>query len=111
MLENTVPINIVVTFRQTEPTDALKQYAIEKLTTILRKYVHAQTDVKVILNVQKRDQTAEVLVHSKGYDASGTATTEDLYSSIDKVADTITAQLRRQKERAVERHRSQDVHS
>jgi len=105
------PINITVTFRQTEPTEALKTYVTDKLTQVLQKYVRYQTEVKVVLSVQKRDHSAEVMVHTKGYDASGRATTVDLYSAIDKVVDTISTQLRRQKERKVDRHKHQDVHS
>ena len=100
------PINISVTFRQTEPTEALKSYAVEKLTSALKKYVRYETEVKVVLSVQKREHNAEVLVHSKGYDASGSATTIDLYSAIDKVVDTIGEQLRRQKERTVDHHKA-----
>ena len=111
MSQQDTPINIAVTFRQTEPTEALKSYASDKLTQVLAKYVRYETEVKVVLSVQKRDHTAEVLVHSKGYDVSGSATTMDLYSAIDKVVDTISTQLRRQKERSIDRHKHQDIHS
>jgi len=107
--ENT-PINISVTFRHTEPTEALKSYITEKLTHILQKYMRYQTEVKVVLSVEKRDHNAEVILHSKGYDISGSATTTDLYSAIDKVVDNINAQLRRQKERTVDRYRHQAAH-
>lgn len=100
-MPNTDDLNISVTFRHTEPTAALKSYAIEKLTHIIRKYVSNHADVQVILSVEKRDHSAEVNIHSKGYDASGKASTGDLYSAIDKVVDTVEAQLRKQKDRYV----------
>lgn len=109
MSNENVPIKISVTFRQTEPTEALKTYATEKLTLVLKKYVRHETDVKVVLSVQKRDHIAEVLVHSKGYDASGSATTVDLYAAIDKVVDTISEQLRRQKDKTVHRHKARSA--
>ncbi len=100
-----VPINIAVTFRQTDSSESLKKYATEKLTSVLKKYVRYETEVKVVLSVQKRDHLAEVLVHSKGFDASGSATTDDLYSAIDKVIDTVSEQLRRQKDKSVKHHK------
>jgi putative sigma-54 modulation protein len=95
-------INLSVTFRHTDSTDALKQYASDKLIPCIRKYVKAQTDVHVILSVKKRDHLAEVNLHSKGYDISAKATTEDLYSAIDKVMHTLDVQLRKQKERTID---------
>lgn len=38
-------------------------------------------------------------VLSKDYDLSGKAVTTDLYSAIDKVVDTLEAQVRKQKDR------------
>ena len=109
MPHSNVPINISVTFRQTDSTNSLKSYATDKLTQVLKKYVRYETEVKVVLSVQKRDHTAEVLVHSKGYDVSGSATTVDLYSAIDKVVDTISEQLRRQKDKSVDKHKARSA--
>lgn len=92
-------INVSVTFRNTEPTEALKQYATDKLKHCIHKYVSQEAEVHVILLVEKRDHTAEVRVLSKNYDADAKATTSDLYSAIDKVVDTIHTLLRKQKER------------
>jgi len=95
-------INVSVTFRHTEPTDALKSYVEEKLNHYLHKYIHHPTDVHVILSVEKRDHMAEAILHSKNYDLRAKATTEDLYSAIDKLVDNISAQLRKQKEKKTE---------
>ncbi len=94
-------LNISVTFRHTESTPALKSYAQEKVTHCLKKYVSGGAEVQVILSVEKRDHTAEVNVHSKVYNLSGKASTSDLYAAIDKVIDTLDAQLRKQKDRLV----------
>ena len=94
-------VNIAVTFRHTESTPALKSYAIEKLQSRLQKYIHSPGDVHVVLAVEKLDHIAEVQVHAKGYEASARAVTQDLYSAIDKVVDTIESQLRKKKDRSV----------
>ena len=97
MPNNDASINVSVTFRHTESTPALKQYAEEKITNALRKFASAQTDVHVILEVQKRDHLAEVVVRSKKYDVTAKGCTGDLYSAIDKVVDNLEVQLRKQK--------------
>ena len=99
MAKREVEINVSVTFRHTESTPALKTYAIEKLTNTIQKYVHADTEVHVILSVEKRDHLAEANIRSKGHDLTAKATTEDLYSAIDKMSDNVCTQLRKQKEK------------
>jgi putative sigma-54 modulation protein len=105
MQENETPYNISVTFRHTDSTDALKSYATDKVAQSLKKYVHQPADVRVILSVEKRDHTAEVIINSKGYDFTSSATQEDLYAAIDKMIDAMSKQLRRQKEKNVDRHK------
>ena len=99
MTQRDVPINVSVTFRHTESTPALKTYATEKITSCLTKYLTHASEVHIILIVEKRDHIAEVIVTSKGHDLSAKAATGDLYSSIDKVVDSIQAQLRKQKDK------------
>ena len=94
-------INVSVTFRHTDSTEALKSYATEKIVNCLEKYIISATDVHVILSVEKRDHIAEARISSKRFDITAKATTEDLYSAIDKVVDNVTVQLRKQKERRV----------
>jgi putative sigma-54 modulation protein len=99
MTANTSDMNIAVTFRHTESTPALKNYAIEKVSHCLQKYGTSYVDVQIVLSIEKRDHMAEVKVLAKDFDVSGKAVTEDLYSAIDKVVDTIETQIRKQKER------------
>ena len=93
---------VTVTFRHTEPTEALKAYAVEKLSRVLEKYhVDAAAEIEVILSVEKRDHQVEVNSRSMGFDVHVKAVTEDLYSAIDKVVDTLESQLRKQKDKLV----------
>ena len=101
-MTTTPEINVSVTFRHTESTPALKTYATEKLVHTLGKYIRNAAEAHVILSVEKRDHTAEVVVHSKPFEVTSKATTEDLYSAIDKVVDTLVVQLRKQKERHID---------
>jgi len=95
-------INIAVTFRHTEPTEALRKHAEEKLTHALEKYLHHPSDVHVILSVEKRDHTAEIVLNSKNHDLSCKATTTDLYAAIDRLVEIVNTQLRKQKEKMTE---------
>ncbi len=97
----TPDINIDVTFRHTESTEALKSYAEEKLLNCVQKFITSNADVHIVLLVEKRDHIAEVNISSKDYDLQGKAVTEDLYSAIDKVADNISKQLRRKKDKII----------
>jgi putative sigma-54 modulation protein len=74
-------------------------YATEKITHCLEKYISREASAHVVLSVEKRDHIAEVQVHSKGHDVAGKAVTGDLYSAIDKLVETIEAQLRKQKDK------------
>lgn len=103
MPRTNAPMNISVTFRHTEPTEALKKYVTEKLGQCLSRYISHHTDVQAVLSVSKRDHIVDVRLHSKGYEASAKAVTTDLYSAIDKVIDSLNAQLRKQKGRVTDR--------
>lgn len=93
---------VKVTFRHTEPTEALKAYAIEKLARVLEKYhVDISAEIEVILSVEKRDHQVEVNSRSMGFDVHVKAITEDLYSAIDKVVDTLESQMRKKKDKLV----------
>ena len=91
-------INISVTFRHTDSSEAIKTHAEDKLTHCLEKYISGDADVHVVLNVEKRDHIAEVTVRSKQYDLAAKATTEDLYSAIDEVVHHVNTQMRKKKE-------------
>ena len=106
-ISNEHNINVSVTFRHTEPTVALKNYANEKITHVAKKFISAATDVHVILIVEKRDHIAEVNFHSGRFDLTARAVEPDLYAAIDRVCDSLEAQLRKQKEKLSD-HKTHD---
>ena len=99
-------LTVSVTFRHTESTAAIKNYAIEKVTQRVSKYVHGTATANIILSVEKLDQLAEVHLVSKGLDVVAKSSNTDLYASIDKLVDTLEAQLRKIKEKTLS-HRTQ----
>jgi putative sigma-54 modulation protein len=92
-------VKVAVTFRHTEPTDALKQYAEDKMHR-LGKYFSQSLEARVVLSVESKErQTAEVELHAHGAMLHGKEQTEDLYSAIDLVTDNLKRQLRKQKDK------------
>jgi putative sigma-54 modulation protein len=92
-------VKVAVTFRHTEPTDALKHYAEEKMHR-LGKYFSQSLEARVVLSVESKErQTAEVELHAHGAMLHGKEQTEDLYSAIDLVTDNLKRQLRKQKDK------------
>lgn len=97
-------VNINYTFRNTESTEPLKEYAQEKITNCLKKYVHQDVDVQVKLEVEKHRQIAEVTFNCFGTNFTNSEESESMYKSIDSVIDTVSTRLRRQKDKATSRH-------
>ena len=90
-------VEVSVTFRHTEPTDALKHYAEDKLHKI-GKYFDRPLEAHVVLAVESRErQVAEVTVQARGMTIHGREETEDLYSAIDLLMDKVEQQIRKYK--------------
>lgn len=99
-------VKVSVTFRHTEPTDALKLYAEEKLHRI-GKLFSQPLDAHIVLAVDSKErQSAEVELHTHGTTIHGKEETEDLYSAIDLVIDNVKRQVQKHKDKAkLERRR------
>ncbi len=91
-------MQINVTFRHVDPSDALKQYAEDKISRI-KKYIDEPIEAHVVLKVEKFRHTAEVTINANGLIINGTEQTEDMYSAIDMLADTIEGQVIKNKEK------------
>ena len=96
-------MQVSVTFKHLEPTDAIRSYAEEKVAKT-KKYLDNPVDAKVVLSVEKFRHIAEINLMVNGIAISATEATEDMYSSIDNVMDKIERQLRRHKER-IKKHK------
>jgi putative sigma-54 modulation protein len=101
-------IKVSVTFRHTQPTEALKLYVEQKIHRIGKYFSHA-LDAHVILAVDSKEcQVAEVELHMHGTLIHGKEQHQDLYSAIDLVIDKIQRQIKKRKEKTkLARRRSQ----
>lgn len=92
-------MQFAVTFRHMDGTESLKQYARDRLEKI-RKYFPDPIACNVVMSSERFHHRVDVNVQlHNGFKVAGTETTEDMYSSIDLVADKIERQVRRYKDR------------
>ena len=93
-------MQLSVTFRHMDSTDALREYAREKVERI-RKYFPDPIKAHVVLVCDRGyNHTADVMITlHNGLVIKGVETTEDMYSSIDLVMAKIERQVRRYKEK------------
>ncbi|MCB1155141.1 MAG: ribosome-associated translation inhibitor RaiA [Deltaproteobacteria bacterium] len=91
-------MNISVTFRNSEPSDALRTYAEEKLAKV-KKYLHEPIDMHVVLAVEKFRHHAEVTLTADQHVINCKEQTEDMYSAVDKLVGTLERQIKKAKGR------------
>lgn len=97
-------INVHLTFRNTEATDALKTYADEKVRHCLQKFAHQDLEVHVVLRVEKNHQIAEASFNADGVSFNAKEERPDLYTAIDALVDSLTQQLRKHKDKVSKKH-------
>lgn len=100
-------MNIAITFRQLEASEAVKQYANDKIAK-LQKFLRQPLTAQVTLTLDKLQHVAEVHVHAGSEHFYGSERSEDMYASIDKVIDKLDRQIRGSKEVSQARKRSGD---
>lgn len=91
-------MQLSVTFRHMEPSDALKEYARDKISRI-EKLLDSALEANVVLSIQKFRHTADVTVLADGLKINGQEQTEDMYSAIDMVVDKLERQVKRSREK------------
>jgi ribosomal subunit interface protein len=94
-----------ITGRNIEITDGLKKAVEEKLHK-LGKYFTEDTEAKITLSVQKEAHKIEVTIPTKQGLIRAEEVSEDMYVSIDKVEDIIERQIKKFKNKLVDRKRS-----
>ncbi len=91
-------MQVVVTFKHMDTSDALRDYAEEK-TERLSKYLSEPIEVHWFLSVEKIRHIADATVVAMGVTIKAQESTQDMYSAIDAVADKLEKQVRKHKEK------------
>jgi len=98
-------MRIKLSLRNIEPSDPLKLYVEDKLARV-KKYLEEPIEAHVVLRVEKFRHIAEVSVDASGFRLNGAQETDDMYSSIDLLVDSLEAQAARKGKEKVSRRRS-----
>lgn len=88
-------MQVNVTFRHIEATDAIHDYADAKVQRLADKYFHRPIDAHVILSVVKRRHSAEIVLNADRHTLNAKEETGDLYSAIDLAIDKMERQARK----------------
>lgn len=91
-------MQVNVTFRHMESSEALKGYAIEK-TERLAKYLFEPIEIHWVLSVEKIRHIADATITANGTTIKAQEATQDMYSAIDMALDKLEGQVRKHKER------------
>ncbi len=95
--------NIAVTGRHVEITDSMKDYAIEKVSKIER-FSQRIIDVIVTMDIQKLEHRVDIVLRVDHTKIKASASSDDMYASIDKAVDKLSEQLRRYKSKLNDHH-------
>lgn len=87
-----------ITFKNIDSSDALRDYAIKRLSKI-DKYIDRTAEAHVVLSVEKRRHKADVTLNADGAVINAVEITEDLYAAIDTVMDKLERQIKKHKEK------------
>jgi putative sigma-54 modulation protein len=98
-------MQIKLSFRNIESSDPLKLYVEDKLARV-KKYLEEPIEAHVVLKVEKFRHIAEVSIDASGFRLNGAEETDDMYSSIDLLVDSLEAQAARKGKAKVSRRRS-----
>jgi putative sigma-54 modulation protein len=96
--EEALGYNISIIGRHIQVTDAMKQYAWDKLSKIERFHNHIM-DVHVTMDIQKLEHSVVIIVKFDHFKIKAQAVTTDMYVSIDQAIDRLQKQFRRWKDK------------
>lgn len=96
-------MKIIISGKQLKVTDAIRNYAEEKISKI-SKYTDAITEVDIVLSVENTKSEGEIhkadgLVYASGTKIKVEAENIDLYAAIDDLSERLERQVRKYKEK------------
>lgn len=100
-------MNISVTFRHMDTSDAIKQYASDKVAK-LQKFLRQPMTAKITLSIDALSHVAETQISSGGAHLEAKESSDDLYASIDRVVEKLERQIRGVKGAAQSKRRGGD---
>lgn len=100
-------MHIIITGVHIEMTDAIRDYATEKMKTLEKYVAHDDTSAKLSLELSKTTNhhqhgdvfQAEAQFHVRGKEISLSTTQDDLYKAIDLLKDMLVREISQHKDR------------
>ena len=89
-------MQVNITFRHLEPTEALKSHVKGRVEHVQR-YIDRPSEAHAVLHVENLAHHAEITVKAGRFLLRGSAKSKDMYASIDEAADKIERQLLKHK--------------
>jgi putative sigma-54 modulation protein len=96
-------MNLQITGRHLEVTDAIREFINEKLVRLERHFDHI-TGIHVILDVVKDTHIAEAKINLSGSEVFAESKMDDLYAAIDTLLDKLDRQVLKYKEKIKNHH-------
>ena len=109
-------MDLSITFRHIDPTDALRDYAHQKVSR-LQRFLRQPMTARITLSAEKHEHIVEVQLNSGGQHFEARESSEDMYASIDSAAHKLERQIhdakgvassRRRRETDLRHHQYQD---
>ena len=98
-------MQVSITGRHVNVTDNVKAHLDEKIERCLGIFPRIET-VHAILDMEKRDYVAEVVVQAAGHiRISSTEKSENMYDAIDRSIEHAERQMRKQRDKVQEHHK------
>ncbi len=95
--------NIHVTGRHIKISDPMKEYALEKISK-LERFMNRIIDVYVTMDIQKLSNHVEIILKAGNLKFASSASTTDMYASIDRAVHKLEAQVLRYKSKMQDHH-------
>lgn len=102
------PIHIVG--RHLHVTDAMKSYAVDKMTAKLKRYGARVVDATITMDIQWIVHTVDFLIDVNNIKIKVSGKTENMYSSVDQAIDRLDTKLTRYLSK-IHNHRAQPIPS
>lgn len=97
-------MDFLFSFKHMDTSDALQNYAEEKIKEIIGKFISKPTKTHVTFSVDRHNHLAHCAVSGgDGVNLQVEHTCTDMYASVDKMVDKLESQLKRHKEKLKEK--------
>ncbi len=101
-------MNIRITGKNIDVTEAMRDY-VEKRLERLEKFEGKNTEVNVVCSVEREEQIIEIQINYDGEFIRVEEKNADLYASVDLAIDRAERQLRKEKEKRIEKNQGNNL--